>query len=298
MRLRDCLLLPRTVWRSCASLRHAKKAGLPGLAFDRFGRRLGLKLISKGVREGLPYLLNPVSSFRYFEFDFVASAVPDAGALRCFDASSPRLFSIWLASTKKTAEVTVINPDGADIGTTARIVEALALGNVATVRAGIETLASQERRFDFVYSISVVEHVGGSLVDADAVRLLWNTLKPGGTLAITFPVDRRYREEYRDRRDYETQAMVGGKYFFQRHYDLQSIRDRILDPAGLRECEMRFYGERRPGIFAAYEERWLREGLHVTVEDPRIMANNFSEYANWAEMPGCGVCGLRATKPR
>lgn len=256
-----------------------------------------MKLLSRGVQEGFLYVLNPVSSFRYFEFDSVASSIPAAPTLRCFDASSPRLFSIWLASTIAAADITVINPDSRDIRTTAEIIAAMRIDNCRAACAGIEVLASHEHQFDFIYSISVIEHIAGDLRDGDAMQLMWNALKPGGTLAVTFPVDRGYREEYRDRPNYGPQASVGGRYFFQRYYDQDSMEGRLLVPIGLPGCDLRFYGERSPGIFANYEKRWIRDGIHVSVEDPRIMANNFSEYPDWARMPGCGVCALRARKP-
>ena len=63
-----------------------------GKAFNYFGRQFGWKLLRKKIRAGYSYLINPVSSFRYFELPFALSVLPE-NLGRCLDVSSPRLFS-------------------------------------------------------------------------------------------------------------------------------------------------------------------------------------------------------------
>lgn len=298
MRIRNLLALPQLICRSFLAARYARRKRIPGLVFDSFGRRLGARLLARGCKRGIGLLLNPCSIVRYFEFDYVAAAMPNRSS-SCLDVSSPRLFSFWLTTTYPQARVLVINPDHADISWTQQIANKVRFRGIETANVGVEYLASHPGEWDFIYSISVIEHIAGNYDDRDAIRLMWEALKPGGTLALTFPLDRQFRDEYRDRDYYGTQGepKKGAGVFFQRHYDAAAIQQRLLEPIGLPEHEMRFFGERSPGWFDAYEKRWMKGGLAVTVEDPREIADHYQEYRSWEEMPGQGVCGLKIAKP-
>jgi len=271
---------------------------IPGILFDRFGRHLGSRLLFRRNKYGILLLLNPVSCVRYFEFDFAAKAVTNRH-VDCLDVSSPRLFSLWLVSNRPSVRIHMINPDQVDLEATQQIIDEMGIPRILIKNIPVEGLPVQQSKFDLVYSISVVEHIAGEYDDAYAVRRMWDLLKPGGTLILTFPVDRSFRKEYRDSKYYGMQGETrsGGGYFFQRFYDMSAIRERLLAPIGHPRFVSQFFGEREPGLFAAYEKRWLREGLGVTVNDPREIADNYAEYPSWEDMPGVGVCGLKAEKP-
>jgi SAM-dependent methyltransferase len=289
---------PGLAYRSYCAFQYARERRIPGIAFDRFGRKLGARLLIRGKKCGILLLLNPVSCVRYFEFDFAAKAVTDHH-LDCLDISSPRLFSLWLASNRPSVRIHMINPDHADLEATQQIIGHMGIPRILIENVAIEGLPAQQSKFDLVYSISVVEHISGEYDDAYAVQRMWNVLKPGGSLILTFPVDRSFRNEYRNSKYYGMQGETrkGGGYFFQRFYDMPAIRERLLAPIGHPRFVSRFFGEREPGLFAAYEKRWLREGLSATVDDPREIADNYAEYPTWEDMPGMGVCGLKANKP-
>ncbi len=283
--------------RSRAAVRHATARGAPGLEFDRFGRKLGGQLLYHGIRSGFYYMVNPVSSVRYFEFPFALAALPPE--LRdCLDVSSPRLFSFYVASHYPTARVLMANPDERDIGASATHARCLGLGNVQTRHCGLDELAAHRERYDAIWSISVIEHVSGAYDDHQAVQWLYGCLKPGGRLILTVPVDRQYRVEYRDRSDYGIQIQTdAGKYFFQRVYDRNAIWERLLSPIGREPSRIGWFGECVPGHYAEYEQRWLRDGLDCTVDDPREIVDHYQEFRSWEEMPGLGICGLVIDKP-
>lgn len=97
--------------------------------------------------------------------------------------------------------------------------------------------------FDKAYSISVLEHIenGG---DTEAIRQIARVLKPGGVCCLTVPFAQRYRESTIDHELYYKRPVNGVPVFYQRHYDLESLRTRLILPSGLRLRTMHFFAER------------------------------------------------------
>jgi SAM-dependent methyltransferase len=297
VKLATLLAAPGLVVRSGLAARRGRQATIPGGDFDRFGRRLGARLLFSGKpRLGAPLLLNPVSIVRYFEFPFVAAAVPD-GARVCADLSSPALFSLFWASTHPNVAIEMINPDGSDLDQTRRI--AAATGTRLSFRhSDARILLDRPATYDSMWAISVLEHISGEYDDSEAIGWMYRALKPGGAMAVTVPVDRQFHDEYRDTDPYRLVQPVGSRVFFQRWYDLAAIRQRLLDRLPGAETRMAFFGETQPGAFAAYEEEWKRLGLRASVDDPRVVADSMTAYPDWESMPGAGVCGIRVAKPQ
>ncbi len=283
--------------RAFRAASYARARGIPGIEFDQFGRTLGLGLLLRGHWAGLNYLLNPVSIVRYFEFPCVLSFLPHAPA-KCLDISSPRLFSLFVAQRYSSASILMLNPDREDITETASLIQKNRITNIRTQCAGVDFLEQHGMAYDCIWSISVIEHISGATDDQQALKLMFGALNVGGRLILTVPVDRRYWVEYRDRPYYGTVSIpdASGRFFFQRHYDAKAIQRRLGDVIAREPRGIRWFGEKSPGRYSRYEERWMREGLDCTVNDPREIADNFREFAAWDEMPGTGVCCLMFEK--
>ena len=272
----------------------AVRRGAPGLEIDSAGRRLGVRLALRLDRHGVELLVHPIDSTRYFEFAFAAAAVPEK-ARSCLDVSSPRLFSLWLANRNREVEIDLINPDAGDLDRTRKTVRRLGLSNVRCRPIAVDALDAG-RRFDAIWSISVVEHIPGD-GDTAAVRRLHDALHTGAPLVLTVPVARAFRDEHRENDEYGLLAPEAqGRYFFQHVYDERALHDRIVAVAPWAKVETRWYGEREPGTWRRFEERWIREGFPAIVEDARFVAEQFQEYPSFAAMPGDGVCGLVLTR--
>jgi SAM-dependent methyltransferase len=273
---------------------------LNGLAmeFDATGRRFGWRDVRRGRRRGWELLLHPVESVRYVEFAFVRDCLP-ATPGECLDVSSPRLFSLHVASGCP-ARITMLNPDPADVKETAELVRDNGLANITLQVGAVEFLAAagMEGRFDAIWSISVVEHIEGGYSDGEAVQMMYRALAPGGRLMLTVPVDRRFRIESSAHQLYGTQPRLpDGTYFFQRFYDAQAIQTRLSDALGRAPAVVRWFGEKRAGWWKEYRAACDRRGLPWHVADPAEMAKNFGEYDSWDAMPGMGICGLMYEKP-
>ncbi|MPZ13236.1 MAG: hypothetical protein GEU73_02210 [Chloroflexi bacterium] len=278
--------------RSLAAARYAERQGAPGVEFNRFGRRMGWRLIRRGeLRKGVSHLLAPLNGSRYLEFPVARSYLPRTSG-HCLDVSSPRLFSLYVASLPTAPRIQMINPDPQDLATTSLILRSLGIRNVEARRATVDALEADTQVYDCIWSISVVEHISGDYDDTHAVRVMYDRLRKGGRLILTVPVDRRFREEFRSEDVYGTQAAAGDLFFFQRVYDEEALYSRLLSPLGARPSVLRWFGETCPGIWNEYERRAMRDGLECIVDDPREMADHYREYDSWTQMPGVGICGL------
>ena len=85
--------------------------------------------------------------------------------------------------------------------------------------------------------------------------------------------------------------------FFQRWYDEPAIATRLIDPLGPVDVRVEWFGERIAGRFAEYVKDWLRRGRERTVDDPREIADWYTSYRGWGDMPGQGICGIVVRKP-
>ncbi len=280
--------------RSKAALRYGNRNGLIGGQFGAFGRAIGWMMLRHGRRSGFSFLLTPVNITRYFEFPFVLSCLPSAQHnLVCLDVSSPSLFSLYAAHHQLVSAIDMINPDKRDVADLQEIAALLNLSCVSIRPLPLDALIRSQKRYDCIWAISVIEHIAGSYNDTQAMRWMIELLKPGGRLILTLPVDRHFRNEYRQRDYYGTQVQqVDGRYFFQRIYDRVAIEDRLLTPIGKRPEIVRWFGEKAAGSYDRYLQRWMKEGIRQTVNDPREIVDQYREYASWEDMPGRGVCGL------
>lgn len=107
------------------------------------------------------------------------------------------------------------------------------------------------RSFDVITNISVIEHFEG-LSDAQAMAASGELLRPDGIYILTTPVNEGYfREIYVKRDVYGEQASLGKAVYYQRHYDTNTIRSRLIEPSGLVEVERIYFGD--------YERQFFEE---------------------------------------
>lgn len=279
----------------------ARRYGLPGSGYYRYGRKLGWALFRRKDPRAYRVLVSPVSITRYFEFDFVRRVL-NAGTkpLECLDVSSPFLFSFHAVDNHPLIKVDMINPDVIDINNTQSLLSYIRGGERIKLNVkGVEDL-SGEPLYDVIWSISVIEHIGGdSGDDRDAVGRMWRALRPGGSLILTIPTDKKAWDEYREANAYGTQCFshTMKQYFFQRFYDEQAIEDRIVKIIGCPPTHVEWFGEKKAGHFHAYIKRWQDQGPTASMFDPLLIARRYRMYSTFNEMPGVGVCGLVFVKP-
>ena len=292
--------LGRIIYLTGLSLIYRLRAGfaLPGKEFDWYGRKLAFAfLYKKDPRRFFQWFCNPVSSVRYFEFPFVVKAGNWKNAQCCLDISSPRLYLIYLVSKYPHLQLEILNPDKHDLEETASQLKTLnLLRQVNFVSYDATRLPYLDNSFDLVTSISVVEHISDK-GDSLAMKEMWRVLKPGGKLIITIPCAKLYYEEWREKDVYQLgNNKKDDKYFFQRFYDKASIKLRLMDSIGLQPALVKVFGEKVPGTFDSYVQRWINLGIRETVKDSFYIAHNYKYFDDIDLLPGVGICGLAFEK--
>lgn len=99
-----------------------------------------------------------------------------------------------------------------------------------------------DNKFDLITNVSVIEHLEGSL-DTEMMIKTGKLLKPGGRLILTTPINEGFYQEF-----YLKSNIYGENYnnkpvYYQRHYDSDNIKKRLVDPSGLRKKSEMFFGE-------------------------------------------------------
>lgn len=203
-----------------------------------FGVRLGLAALARGqLKAGAKRLLNPVSFWRCVELPWAWDQLRDAPLDQVLDLGSPKQFGLYLA-TRTTAGRLVSTDILQDFVPEYRAFHAMAPG---AVRPGMDyallpvdgrAVPFRDGAFGTIFSISVIEHIPGE-GDTAAMRELVRLLRPGGRLILTVPFAPEHWDEYLPGPVYERGAEAGGRTFYQRHYDPQTVRARLLEPAGI-----------------------------------------------------------------
>lgn len=215
-----------------------------------YGMMLGARLLlRRRYRFAARRLITPVSYWRSREYECVWSGGNFREGDAVLDIGSPKLLALYLAD-RVGAEVwaTDISDSFVEEMTLARHVK-----GVAPTRLHIEIedgrdLSYDDRSFDTVYAISVVEHIPEA-GDTECLRESERVLKPGGTCLVTVPFRPESSIDYVDAdtelgwRDFTTQS-DDGRVFFQRVYDEHDLHERLVAPSRLRLRSIRFIGER------------------------------------------------------
>jgi len=269
---------------------------LPGQEFARFGFKSGFSLLKKGTLS-LKLLISPVSIVRYFEFDFAFSNLNLSNRTKILDVSSPYLFGFFIFDNYECT-YSYINPDERDLNNVTSLANKFKFkGGYSTETLDAINLPFPDSDFDYVVSISVIEHIAED-GDSKVIREMWRLLKPGGELIITFPVKKKFEIEYRDLNIYNLNSNKNcGGYFFQRIYDENKIKERLLSSINNFEIvEQKVFGETLEGFYNKYRTKWIKYGYWETVKDPYYIANFFKYFSNIDELVDMGVIGLRIKK--
>jgi SAM-dependent methyltransferase len=237
----------------------------------------------------------PIDSFRYFEFNFVWDALSNLSIHRYLDISSPRLFPVMLMVKKPELVADLVNPDTVDLTCTARLAKALGLEKRYELHGCLINAATFEPgSFDVVTSISVVEHIPQ---DDQAIRKMWEFVKPGGRLFLTVPCASESFEEFMDRNEYGLLEPNGdGFFFFQRYYDQRLLWRNIFCITG-EPYRLAVYGEKSAGAYHRNAQSKLSDPNYPWWREPYLMGKEYHHFDSVDDLPGVGVIAMEFVKP-
>ncbi len=290
------LLLPILVLRKFYYWHKTNKSFLPGKEFAEYGFEIGKKLLFKG-KFSPRLLFNPVSIVRYFEFNYANKYFEVIEHDRILDVSSPYLLGFY-QSSKFVIDYHYINPDRADLTNVISLSHKLNFkGNYSAKEIDALNLPFEDRYFDKIVSISVIEHIKDD-GDSPALKEMWRVLKPEGVLILTFPVKNKYEIEYKSKDEYNLNLeKKTDRYFFQRIYDEQKIKERLLSSINNFEIiSKEIFGTTNEEFYNEYKKRWVNYSYWETVKDPYYITKYFTQYSDITHLVDIGVMGLTIKK--
>jgi SAM-dependent methyltransferase len=191
------------------------------LTLARHSVALGVRGLKRGpLRAALWRIWMPLDVDRVRELPWVASRILRARPQRVLDVASPKLLACWLHD--RGVEVVATDVWAQEVSDWRRLTG----GALRFETADATALPYEDASFDAAYSASVIEHIPGD-GDATAMAELARVLKPGGTLALTFPFAREHYDEHVEHDLYGTKY-AGEPIFFQRHYSAATVESRLL----------------------------------------------------------------------
>lgn len=209
------------------------------LKYSRFDFRFGVR--SRKLRDRY---------IRSFEYPLVLSRVDAVDGMRLLDvgSGSTAIFPLYVASRFPSATVyatDVWNEALVSARSWARragLENLLAKGRVILERQDATQMTCCDGYFDRVTAISTLEHLPEG-EDALGCQEIARVLRPGGRAVITVPYAEHYDEEYRTGGVYGQQSDKK-PIFYQRHYDDETLKSRLVEPSGLKVVELLHWGQR------------------------------------------------------
>lgn len=268
----------------------------PGLRFRKYFMLIGVRLFLKkrDFRNAYIFIVCPLDSVRYFEFEFMWQSLKNMKITSYLDVSSPRLFPLMLIERFQHIFADLINPDKRDLAETVSIAETLGIkGNCSFHADLIENAPLKPNLFELITSMSVIEHIPD---DKGAIQKMWDLLRPGGRLLISLPCASKALEEYMNRNDYELyHPDENGFVFFQRFYDEKLLQERVFSVTG-KPRRYQIYAEKHAGSYEKNETEKRTNPFYPYWRCPFMMGLQYDFKKRLSELPGIGVIAMEFVK--
>lgn len=95
---------------------------------------------------------------------------------------------------------------------------------------------------DVITCISVIEHFEGNS-DSMAMQKIASLLRPQGILILTTLMNDGFFAEFFVKKEVYGTAYSEAPVFYQRHYDVKNISQRLIQPSGLAEQQRVYFGD-------------------------------------------------------
>lgn len=211
-----------------------------------YGATVGLRLIRNGqVTTGLRHVVVPVNYWRTIEFRLALKHGDFRPGQQVLDIGSPKLLPLHIAE-KLGATVYATDLDDYFVEELESFRDICGIPEdrlVAEVQDA-RNLTYENDSFDRIVSISVLEHIGET--DVEAGREIGRVLRPGGIAVITVPFAPEGGDVYKPVEDFywAPEPNENGEAFFEHHYTEEELQERLIGPSGLDVELLGYIGER------------------------------------------------------
>jgi SAM-dependent methyltransferase len=187
-------------------------------------------------RTMLKLFFKPIESVRYTEISYIINFIQNTrvNTFSCLDISSPYILSYILSKGGCVIKTDISSDERRFIKESK---------NLKFEIQNVLALTYPHNSFDFVYSISVIEHIYQGL--HQSVSEMIRVAKPGGYIYITFPVSVKYQEEWLNENIYSNQYKNGDKIFFQYRLDKVRLESFLLNLSNVEIVKKDIYWEKK-----------------------------------------------------
>jgi SAM-dependent methyltransferase len=219
-------------------------------------RTSGKEFYSLNARLGLRMFVRGVNYWRYVEYPWVINNLDLCAEQKILDvgSSSCSLLPLLLASKREYVSfVTDIDNHvlrHIEFAVKLGLTDEIETGRLVVEKQDATTLTYEDETFDRVTAVSLLEHIPDQ-GDAKAVKEVSRVLKAGGLALLTVPYNYTYGETFVNKSVYG-RPYVGKPIFYQRHYDGQSLMERLIAPSCLTVKKIEYFGE----IGIGFERIW------------------------------------------
>jgi SAM-dependent methyltransferase len=204
-------------------------------------------LFTGRITIGLKLLIASIGYWRFWPDGMVLEQVSPTHR-DILDVSSPKILSLYLAAQDPKRSIMATDLDDTKLFSRwVKYAELMRLRNYRVEYQDARSMRFADESFDFIYSISVIEHIPGN-GDTEALAEMARLLRPGGTAVIEVPY-RKEREELALSYDSKG-APLAEPRFYERHYDSGLLKERLQVPQ-LELAEQWILGEWR------HINRWI-----------------------------------------
>lgn len=168
-------------------------------------------------RHAIHIFIKPIDCTRYVEFPYLLKFLAQNNKTvkgKVLDVSSPFIMSYILSKNAHVTKTDIYEEEKKFIKPSS---------SLTFEKADATNLNYQDNTFDFVYSISVIEHIYEkyNLAISEMIRVC----KPGGFIYISTPVSASFMEEWVAHTIYSDQFKKNEKVFFQYRFDEAAIKN-------------------------------------------------------------------------
>ncbi|WP_017444767.1 class I SAM-dependent methyltransferase [Gayadomonas joobiniege] len=199
----------------------------------------------KTIRAQLRHAIRPIEAVRTLEISYMLKWLnlnPDFKPKLILDVSSPYVAAQCL-DKKANAEIIKTDINIQEM----YIIDTLKTGNIRFKKEDATKLSFPDNHFDFVYSISVIEHIYQKYLSA--IEEMIRVTRPGGYIYLTTHTAPELMEEWVEQKIYSHQARNKDKTFFQYRFNTKDILHEIEKVSNVTIESIDLYPESYPGAY-------------------------------------------------